>query len=315
MRITATPSSGAARLQHAAGFHSSPAHLLGQLVPLARDALARGEAVALDLTPGTEAALREALGGDADLHSLGLPADTGSGQTVAVARGRELRQLTRTAGPVTVLGEHRSDLDGPDGSFWTEFDAAVNVAMAELPVRMTCFFPEMPLHLCVLDGARDNHPQLLVGGLLRPNPRHRGPRDVLAAHPVAPPPLLGAPDLTVAFRSWELQDVRRAVRGIADAAGFTDDRVEDVVLAVNELATNAVEHGGPHAELHLWTTGGGLVCEVHDTGELADPLPGMASPHASEPRGRGLWISRQICDLLHVWSDGRGTHVRVRAAP
>ncbi|GAA2537661.1 anti-sigma factor RsbA family regulatory protein [Pseudonocardia hydrocarbonoxydans] len=315
MRITGTPPGDAPRLQHAAGFHSSPDHLVGQLLPLARAALGRGEAVALALAPDTETALRDALGTADGLHPLGPPAEAGSGQTVAVARARELRELTRTAGPVSVLGEHRSDLDGPDGSFWTEFDAAVNVALAELPVRMTCFFPEMPLHLCVLDGARDNHPQLLVDGEVRPNPRHRAPRDVLAAYPVAPPVLLGVPDLTVAFQSWELQEVRRAVRDIAGAAGFTDDRVEDVVLAVNEVATNAVEHGGPHAELHVWATGGGLVCEVHDTGALADPLPGMASPHPSEPRGRGLWISRQVCDLLHVWSDDRGTHVRVRAAP
>lgn len=315
MRVTGTPPHGAAQLLHAAGFHSSPAHLVGQLVPLAQAAIGRGEAVALALAPETEAALRDALGAVDGLHALGPAADAGSGQTVAVARGRELRELTRTAGPVTVLGEHRSDLDGPDGSFWTEFDAAVNVAMAELPVRMTCFFPEMPLHQCVLDGAHDNHPHLLVRGELRPNPRHRTPRDVLTAHPVAPPLLLGAPDLTLAFQSWQLQDVRRAVRGVAGAAGFTDDRTEDVVLAVNEVATNAVEHGGPPAELHLWATGGGLVCEVHDTGTLADPLPGMVSPHPSEPRGRGLWISRQVCDLLHVWSDDHGTHVRVHAAP
>jgi anti-sigma regulatory factor (Ser/Thr protein kinase) len=314
VKITATPSSGPPRLQHSAGYHSSPADLLAQLLTLAEAARDRGEALALAVHPDTDDALRAALGPDADVHTLARPADVGSGQTVALQRARELRELTRS-GPVSVLAEHQSDLDGPDGAFWTELDAAVNVALAELPVRLTCFFPEMPLHLCVLDGARENHPHVLVGGELRHNPRHRLPREVLTEHPVGPPLLLGAPDLTVAFQSWQLQEVRRAVRQVAEAAGFTDDRVDDVVLAVNEVATNAVEHGGPDAELHLWATASGLVCEVHDGGTLTDPLPGMASPHPSEPRGRGLWIARQVCDLLHVWSDDQGTHVRVRAAP
>ncbi|GAA3233551.1 sensor histidine kinase [Pseudonocardia petroleophila] len=315
MRITGTPAGTAARLEHAVGYHASRTHLLGQLAPLALAAADRGEPVALAVTGDTEAALRAELGPDVALHALAPPTDAGSGQTVALQLGRQLRELTRGAGPVTLLSEHRSELDGPDGSFWTELDAAVNVALSELPVRMTCFYPEMPLHLCVLDGARENHPLVLVDGELRHNPLHRPPRDVLAGHPVAPPLLLGVPDLTVGFQSWELQEVRSAVRGIAGAAGFTDDRVDDVVLAVNEVATNAVEHGGPQAELQVWATGGGLVCEVHDAGELTDPLPGLTSPHPSEPRGRGLWIARQVCDLLHVWSDDRGTHVRVRAAP
>lgn len=335
------------RLQHAVGFHSSPEHLLPQLVALAGAAAARGEQVALAVAPHTADALRHALGGNGDaLHVLATTGQhTGSGQTAAMARARELRQLTARAGRVTVLAEHRSELDGPDGSFWTEFDAAVNVALADLPVGLTCFYPEMPLHLSVLDGARCNHPQVLVDGELRHNPDHRPPREVLERHPVPAPVLLGAPDLRLEFQAWQLQDVRRSVRALATASGFDDDRVDDVVLAVNEVATNAVEHGGSPrsgsgypgsgssgtgssgtgssgtkpsgtgAELSVWARSDGLVCEVHDRGPLADPLPGLLAPHPSDPRGRGLWIARQLCDLLHVWTDGGGTHVRIRAAP
>jgi anti-sigma regulatory factor (Ser/Thr protein kinase) len=82
-------------------------------------------------------------------------------------------------------------------------------------------------------------------------------------------------------------------------------------LAVNEVATNAVEHGESEAELYLWT-GHELVCEVHDRGILGDPLPGLQAPHPSHPKGRGLWIARQLCDVLHIWSDAGGTHVRMR---
>lgn len=318
MRINATTRPVAPdRLQHAAGFHSSPVHLVRQLVSVTEAAVLRGEPVALALAPQTEQALREALGTPegAALRTLSGIGDDGSGQTVALRRARELREITLTEGPVTVLTEHRADLDGPDGSFWTELDAATNVALGGLPVRLTCFFPEMPLHLSVLDGARRNHALLLVDGELRHNPEHLGPHEVLADRPIGPPELLGAPDLRMRFRAWQLQEVRRAVRRTAEAAGFTDDRVDDVVLAVNEVATNAVEHGDVEGELCLWATSEGLSCEVHDAGALPEPLLGLVAPHPSDPRGRGLWIARQICDLLHVWTDPGGTHVRVRAAP
>lgn len=320
----------APRLQHAVGLHASATHLLGQLVTLTREAMERDEPVALALAPRTEQALRESVDGGDALRSLGAPGDVdgASGQTVALMRARELRTLAAAGGPVTVLTEHLAVLDGPDGGFWTELDAAANVALSDLPVRLTCFYPDMPLHLAVLDGARRNHPLLLVDGELQHNPEYRAPRDVLTAHPTAPPMLLGAPDLRLPFHAWQLHEVRRAVRGLAGAAGFTEERISDVVLAVNEVATNAVEHGSRGqnttdpvhdgvrpAELHVWVEPAGLVCEVHDGGRLADPLPGLHPPHPSDPRGRGLWIARQICDLLHVWSDGVGTHVRVRAAP
>ena len=325
MRVTGKATAGgpvaADRLQHAVGFHSSPAHLLRQLVALAGDALARGEQVALAVAPHTADALRRELDHDGPgLHELTGGGRTGSGQTAAVARARELRELTTGAGRVTVLAEHLRELDGPDGSFWTELDAAVNVTLADLPVALTCFYPEMPLHLSILDGARCTHPQLLVDGELRHNPDHRRPVEALVRHPVAPPELLGVPELHLRFQAWQLQDVRRAVRLLAVGCGFDQDRTDDVVLAVNEVATNAVEHGGATspesgAEMTAWIQPDALVCEVHDPGALADPLPGLLAPHPSEPRGRGLWIARQLCDLLHVWADDDGTHVRIRAAP
>jgi anti-sigma regulatory factor (Ser/Thr protein kinase) len=318
MRIETTRSAAAVRLQHTAGFHGSDADLLTQLVPLADAALAAGEAVALALRPATEQALVNSLGSTRGLARLHQPpsADTACGQTAAARRALELREITAaTGGPVTVLAEHSSHLDGVDGSFWTELDAALNVALADLPVRVTCFFPELPLHLEIVEGARRNHPFLLVGGQLRPNSEHLAPREVLTARPAAAPVLLGPPDLRLDFSAWQLHEVRTAVEEALAAADYERERVEDVVLAVNEVATNAVEHGTPEACLSIWCGADGLICEIDDGGTLRDPLPGLQAPHPAEPRGRGVWIARQVCDILHVWADEHGTHVRMRATP
>ncbi|QYN31823.1 sensor histidine kinase [Pseudonocardia sp. DSM 110487] len=323
MRIETTRSANAVRLEHAAGFHGSTTELLDQLVPLAEQALERDEPLAIALQPATEHAVADRLGGrlaSADgLVHLRRP-DSGpagaSAQTLAAGWALELRALSvATARPVTVLNEHAADLDGADGRFWTELDAALNVALADLPVRITCFYPELPLHLEILDGARRNHPLLLADGELRHNPGHHDPRAVLTARPAARPPLLGPPDVRLSFSAWQLHDVRTSVERALTGRGYERERLEDIVLAVNELATNAVEHGTPEAQLSLWTGEHGLLCEIDDGGTLRDPLPGLQAPHPAEPRGRGVWIARQLCDSLHVWADARGTHVRVHATP
>ena len=127
--------------------------------------------------------------------------------------------------------------------------------------------------------------------------------------------VLGPPDERRTFGAWALNEVRASVAAMLLAAGFGRDRADDVVLAVNEIATNAVEHGPGDAEVYLWPDADGFVAEVHDRGVLGNPLPGLMAPHPAEPRGRGVWIARQLCDSLHVWADADGTHVRLRAAP
>ncbi len=315
MKVQTTRSAQSVRLRHAAGFHDSHQDLIDQLEPLVSAGLERGEPVAMVVRPITDQALRHRLGDGVQLVTLAQPEtpEPGSGQAVAANRARELRALTGNGTrPITVLAEHISQFDGADGSFWTELDAAMNVALAELPVTLTCFFPELPLHQRIVEGARRNHEQLLISGVLRSNPDHRPPREVLLERPTATPDVLGPPDQRLTFGAWQLHDVRAVVEQALLAADYQLAHAEDVVLAVNEVATNAVEHGAHVAELCLWT-GPELICEVHDRGILDDPLPGLQAPHPSDPKGRGVWIARQLCDTLHIWADDTGTHVRVRA--
>jgi anti-sigma regulatory factor (Ser/Thr protein kinase) len=332
VRVETTRSAGVVRLRHGVGFTTSEDDVRAQATPLVAAAAARGEPVAFAVRPATEPALADVLArtppGDlAGVGSAAAPTEPvilgrpdgpdRSGQTQAARWARELRALTRGRGGVTVVVEHDGDLDGIDGAFWTELDAALNVALAEVAATVVCFFPQLPLHLEVADGARRNHPLALRDGALRHNPEYREPRDVLAGRGAPAPAVLGPPDRRIGFDTWQLTAVRATVAQAARIAGCDGDRVDDLVLAVNEVATNAVEHGSGDAHLDVWAGPSvrGLVCEVHDAGPLADPLPGLRAPHPSDPRGRGLWIARQLCDLLHVWSDPAGTHVRIRALP
>ena len=342
MRVETTRSAGVLRLRHGAGFTTSSDDVVAQARPLVAAAGMRAEPVALAVQPATAEALAAALAEvspDAGLVGAGsLSGGTASpggpvpdppvllarpdgpdrsGQTLAARWARELRALTRARGGVTVIVEHDGGLDGIDGAFWTEFDAALNVALSEVAATVLCLYPQLPLHLEVAEGSRRNHPLLLIDGALRHNPAYREPREVLADRGAPAPAVLGPPDRRIAFDTWQLVTVRENVALAARVAGCDAERVADLVLAVNEVATNAVEHGSGDAHIALWTAPGAreFLCEVHDAGPLADPLPGLRSPHPSDHRGRGLWIARQLCDLLHVWGDTAGTHVRIRALP
>ncbi|MDN5915775.1 MAG: ATP-binding protein [Pseudonocardia sp.] len=311
MRVNEAPGP---RFVHGLVSHDGPADFVARVVPLATAALARGDQVALAVSPATEQLLRTRLADDRVTSLTALaPAARGSGQTVAAWRARELRALCSENRQVFVLAEHDSALDGPDGSYWTELEAALNISLGGLAVTQVCGYPEIPLHQVVGDAALANHPLLLRGGELTHNPDHRGPAQVMANLPVAPPEVLGPPDVFLRYNTFELSRVRDAIEVAVRGSELERTRGEDLVLAVNEIATNAVEHGSTQAELLLWSRPYELVCELHDEGRLALPLIGLTPPHPSQARGRGTWIARQLCDALHVWRDSGGTHVRLLA--
>lgn len=304
------------RFEHRAAYYSSPEELLAVALPLARKALREETPVALIASPATEGRLREALGSAGGLIRLPPPEPSlrGSGQAVATQRARELRELTDWNGSVNVIAEHHPDLPGVHPSARVEAEAAMNIALASLPITMTCLYPTGSKTKTVTTAVQWNHAQLVDrDGNVRGNPDVRKPSDVLATCPVSAPPRLDAPDRELTFTAWRLVELREAVREAAEAAELRPDQAEDFVLAVNEVASNAVEHGYTVGQLHLWRRPDRVLCEVHDHGRLREPLPGLCPPHRGSPRGRGLWIARQLCDLLHVWSDEEGTHVRLQA--
>jgi anti-sigma regulatory factor (Ser/Thr protein kinase) len=107
----------------------------------------------------------------------------------------------------------------------------------------------------------------------------------------------------------ELARLRRVAGEWLRAAGARDDEVGELVLALNELAANAVEHAyGPH-DGHFTVqgarTGTTVSMAVTDAGRWRQ----RSRPSA---RGRGLVIARQLVDELEIDSTAEGTAVRFR---
>ena len=90
--------------------------------------------------------------------------------------------------------------------------------------------------------------------------------------------------------------LRRILGERADA-----DTMDDLVLALDELATNAVQHAGTPFEVVV-TSDGEARIEVEDRSLR---IPQMGNPAPWAVSGRGLRIVDQVCDRwgVHVVRD------------
>ncbi len=113
----------------------------------------------------------------------------------------------------------------------------------------------------------------------------------------------------------DLVGLRRAVRERARRRGMAQDRVADLALVVDELATNTIKHSRGRGTLRIWDEPDRIVCEIEDPGHITDPLAGRRPPAAFPGRGGvGLWAVNQLCDLVQLRSSREGTVVRVHMA-
>lgn len=98
----------------------------------------------------------------------------------------------------------------------------------------------------------------------------------------------------------------------AAEVGLPGDEREDFALAVHELMTNAVRHGGGGGELRLTHDRVMLTCCVSDRGPGATgAVPKRPDPNAVGRRG--LWLADALTDglVLDCGADGMDATVSV----
>jgi anti-sigma regulatory factor (Ser/Thr protein kinase) len=117
------------------------------------------------------------------------------------------------------------------------------------------------------------------------------------------------------FDAASLSVLRVSARACAARAGMPAGRVTDIVIALHEVAANAVRHGAGSGRLRMWDHLGALYCLVDDDGPaaagagVADSAgQNLADRWPYEP-GHGLWVARQVADQMAIRSDASGTRV------
>lgn len=276
--------------------------------------LAAGEPVMIAVPASKHELLRTHLGGQAsavtllDMTDLGRnPARLIGAYTEALAAhpGRRAHLVGEPAWP---------ERTGDENAEVILHEALCNLAFKDFPYRALCPYDTEAIDQGVLAGVRETHPQLAEGrGAAQPSPSYTDPLIPSAQwhRPLAPPP----PDATRAGYSLaELRLVRSLVDKHAAAAGLQKARRRDLVMAVNELATNSILHAGGRGELRIWTHENRLVCEIEDHGHITDPLAGRIRPAPDSPGDRGLWLVNQLTDLVQVRTQHGLTTIRTHTS-
>jgi anti-sigma regulatory factor (Ser/Thr protein kinase) len=192
-------------------------------------------------------------------------------------------------------------------------EALLNLAFSDASAfTLLCPYDAAALPGPVLEEAFHNHPLVGDAAQMTPNDRFRSgvPTWLTTPLPAAPST---AQVLTI--HGGVVGAVRRRVAEVAAAAGLPPSRVDDLLVAVGEAASNTVRHGGGAGEIALWQDGSVFLCEVRDRGRIADPLAGRRLPPVDQIGGRGLWLMNQLCDLVQIRALPEGQAIRLHITP
>ena len=300
--------------RHEALLYAGTDGFLEAIVPWVADAVSAQEPTLVVVSAAKIARLREELGPDA--------AEQVTFADMAGVGGNPARIIPAWREFVDAHGGHGRRLRGIGEPIWAQrspaelvecqrHEALLNLAFAGAEdFWLLCPYDVDALDPGVIERAHHSHPVVVTDGGPRESAAYEDLPVVAApfAQPLPDPPA-DADELP--FVSGTLASVRRLVKLRAEAAGMLAERAGDLVLAVNEVATNSIRHGGGGGVLRVWPAGDALICEVADAGRIADPLAGRQRPTSGQSGGHGLWLCNQICELVQLRTFATGSVVRL----
>ncbi|WP_326573279.1 sensor histidine kinase [Streptomyces sp. NBC_00487] len=293
---------------HPALFYRGTEQYTAGTVPFLEEGLAAGEAVAVAV-PGPNLELIKAELG-ASAAEVTLLDMTRAGRNPGRIIPGVLRAFAdaHPAGRVRIIGEPiwagRSAVEYPA---CVQHEALINAAFQGREVTILCPYDADGLAAEVLADAYATHPVVIDAGVEMTSDAY-DPERVVAHYnqPLTYPP--GAASLT--FDAEGLPQARSFAVQEAKQLGLAGDRLQDLTLAVAELTTNSVVHGGGSGTLRIWAEGEQIACEVRDGGRLADPLAGRRPPARDQLGGRGLMLVHYISDLVRLHTAQDSTTIR-----
>jgi anti-sigma regulatory factor (Ser/Thr protein kinase) len=298
-----TTAADAGALLHAVLVFDSPALVRSHLVPDVRRRIEAGELLFAAIGDSARAILEQHL----DLSGVRW-CDPAIFERRLGAMFTHLDRLVaaeRSGRPIHVLAEPRLDLAGAPADAtrvhaYLAYERAGNEAFAGRGVSVTCLWDATRYRHQVLDQADAAHSHILTPD----GARRRQPREVEAAeHGTqrrARPPGDADFDLLVAD-AGDLMSVRGRLRAWSDAYGFSRDDAEDIALAVAEVAANGLRHGLPPVRVRGWQQQPRtLVIHIDDQGDGPIPVTAGYRRPPDAPGGRGLWLARQLADVVTI---------------
>lgn len=307
---TASPDFAAPVKAHQALFYRDRDQYLDGIAAFIRPALEHGQPVAIAVPEPRLDLLRNHLGALTseveliDMVQLGRnPARIIPAVQALINRhtGRRLHYVGEAIWPGRSPGEIREA---------ARHDALINLAWPGGEIEFLCPYDATSLDDAALADAELTHPCVIRDRRCEASPAYAESAVPPGCEQPLPEPPADA--LIVSFGSHDLRDLRGAISDHAASAGLPKARAGEFMTAVNELTSNTVKHAQSRGTLRLWRAGGELVCQIDDSGHIADPLAGRRREITGEG-GLGLWIVNQLCDLVEIRTSPHGTAIRVHA--
>ncbi len=116
-----------------------------------------------------------------------------------------------------------------------------------------------------------------------------------------------------------VDSAEQAASRIATEAGFGDEEIMQISMAVREAAVNAVLHGNAYdpekkVKLEFENTGKELVITIKDQGKGLDPakIPDPLAPeNLLKTSGRGIFLIRSFMDEVQIQPSHTGTEIKL----
>ena len=314
MTIATSPPLSPEGFRHEALLYDGDTSFLKGTVPFIESGLAGDEAVMVVVSARKIELLKEALSQQgsgvafADMDNVGLnPA------RIIPAWRAFVEENSRQGRPMRGIGEPIwPDRGAAELAECHHHEALLNVAFTDAKqFWLLCPYDTAALGPGVIERMAVNHPFLSDGERVSESEAYNYEQVVSQPflEPLPDPP----PEATaLSFTASTLRQLRAWVSSRATDAGMSKARTDDLVLAVNEIASNSVRHGGGSGDIRLWEDDRAITCDVFDTGHIRHPLAGRQLPVRGQDSGRGLWIANQVCDLVQIRSSPEGTVVRLR---
>ncbi|MFI7601423.1 anti-sigma factor RsbA family regulatory protein [Actinoplanes sp. NPDC049681] len=300
-------------------FFDTTEELLTVTVPFLRQGLANGEAAVVVDAGRNGAPIAYALGDDPRIGHLTRDAHQRPARTLSMFQHTVEEALAAGARGVRLAGDVGLPVRPSQWGEWVRFEAAFNDVLAGYPVQAICPWNVRQFSDEALHTVRRTHPSVITARSRRRNPDYLEPRDYLRRFAApAPDPLESTgPALTV-DNVTDLEVLRRALEETLAGSPLPVEYAEDLAFAVNEVASNALQHGRPPVQVRLWCSRRKVLCTVRDHGRgFDDPLAGYHTEHHADPaRHRlGLWLARRLCDRLDFFPHAEHFTVRLTTTP
>jgi anti-sigma regulatory factor (Ser/Thr protein kinase) len=310
-----TGTSGADGFRHEALLYAGDDDFVRRTSDFVRDGLEAGEPTLVVVAARKIDWLRDALNGHADRVHFADMADVGHNPARIIPAWREfVAKHADTGVRLRGIGEPVYPERDADALIECQrHESLLNVAFdGGRAWWLLCPYDTTALDPAVIDEALRSHPYVMDGHS-RTSLDYRGLDECAAPfETLLPDPPASA--LVFDFDGRNVGDVRAVVSHYISRLGFDETQTADFALAVHELATNSIRHGGGSGRLRLWSDEATAVAEVSDAGVIGDPLAGRVNPVESVESGRGLWLANHLCDLVQIRSHPRGSIVRAHLA-